>query len=190
VSAKSSLVLGSIGFGVTGVAALAGCFRFAGIDVVVRVHDVLTSLATLLGLPLIAAGVLLAGEIHLSSHRLNGLIPLVLMLTIMAGRLGYIAKVAMPLSQLAGALIALKGIFMLFHSFYGGVLLLTGVASAVFAGNYATPRRKNKKFGPFLLGVDLFHYLYALALVLFGYGIVQLTVEAPQPVLMYWVQSW
>jgi hypothetical protein len=114
--ARSSLIVAMLGFGFTGLAAACGCFRFAGVGVFLPLHEFTTMLAKLLGLPLIAVGVVMAGEMFLSAYRLNSVIPFGLIATTLVVRGGFGEKLGMPLSSAAGLMIAVKSVAWMFSA--------------------------------------------------------------------------
>lgn len=58
--------------------------------------------------PLIAVGVVFAGEMHLSTYRLHSLVPVVLVVTTFVVRSGMGEKLGMPLSSVAGLMRVLR----------------------------------------------------------------------------------
>ena len=71
----------------------------------------------------------------------------------------------------------------------GGALLLAGVGLAVAASRFVAPGAKESRHGPLrLLGVDVFHYLFALALVCMAHGIAAATSAAhPSLLVLGWL---
>jgi low temperature requirement protein LtrA len=64
------------------------------------------------------------------------------------------------------------------------LLCLGGFVLALLAGFFVRPTTRNAQYVPFVLGVDVFHYLYALAMVLMGIGIDLATTRAPRLLLL------
>ncbi len=138
--------------------------------------------------PLVAACIVLTGEFHLSSHQLHALLPLLLILTGFAVQKGLAKKLGMPLSSLGGAAIAVKGLAQLWRGpASAGFLWLAGFGLILGSGYFVQPNKKNVRHGPFhMLGVDVFHYLFALGMILLGIGIEWAMTDSPRLFLLYY----
>jgi hypothetical protein len=190
--ARDSLLMAVAGLVLMALAAFFGTLRFAGLEVVAPVHDFLATMASAAGLPLFAFGALLAGEVHLSSHRLNGLLALVASAAIMAVTRGWGKAVSGLAAPAAVAAMALKGAALVAvrREAAAGLLLLLGVALAGIAGRFVAAGAKQQRHGPLrMLGVDVFHYLVALGLVALAHGIAAATRvdQTPVPLVLAWL---
>ncbi len=187
--ARYSLLVPVVGLIITALAALVGSLRFAGLAFLAPAHETLTAVATATGVPLIAVGALLASEMHLSSHRFNSILPMGVAAISAVSVRGFGAHLGMPLATAGGVAIAAKALAMVGRSIPAAALLLVGVATAVFAGRFVKPDKRDKRHGSLqMLGVDVFHYLFAAALLCFAYGISAATdsVHPPRLLLLAW----
>jgi hypothetical protein len=187
----SALQLARAGFFVVGVAATFGVIRFTGYlpFVAIPIHDSLSLVAGLGGLPAVALAAWLPADwdwpgLHdwlvvasLLALSLSALRPKVRhSLDVPANKLLTRHQVAGPLgsvlSMLSGASLVLKGLLSGGHSVGCAFFLVTGVAIAVLAGEFVKPSRKNYiMWGNLWLGVDAFHFLLGPALVSIAYGV-------------------
>ena len=160
------------------VAAFFGCLRFGGIyrKYMIDVHDFLSLLGSVFGFPLIAAGCFLVGGWNLTAFTLNRSLLLYFLLC-GYGCFSYKEKAKTAgtiLSIFAGVTMVVKGVVLSVQ--YGMslavVFILCGVVCAVVAGEFIKGIRRNTLYLPFCFGVDVFHYLFAVALILIVQGII------------------
>lgn len=132
------------------------------------------------------------GETHLSSRLLHAILPLLLVVTGAVFRFGLARRLGSPLSSIGGLLVGAKGLLLVLlrwqQSGRAGAALLGGLALALIAGYYVGPTRKMARHSPLaVLGVDMFHYTFALAVVLLAAGIDAATVHNVRPMILAWI---
>jgi hypothetical protein len=182
-----------LGFLAIAVASFVGCIRFSGLGphkVFVTLHDGASSVATLLGVPLIAVAVLYAGEANIPRFRFHQILPVVPAAAVALVTRGYAEKIGSLPSILGTLVIVVKAIALLFAFEVSRViqvsaLLLSGVVCLVVSGEYL---KKKGRFVGGMRGVDVFHYVLAAALVLFMFGIVSaLPLGQRKLILLRWI---
>lgn len=174
------------GFFAIAVAALCGCLRFGGVfpSIFVRVHDFMSAFATLVGLPCIAAGALLLTELHVSAPRFNQVLPLIVTAGFLLTFQGYGEKVGKLLSTAGGGVIGFTSLSLLFRvgAVVPALLLLAGLVGAIVAGGFLEGDKRERFFVPGLAnGVDVFHYIFSVALAVLAFGVLQLSATFPSP---------
>ena len=169
-------LMAAAGFLIIALAAFAGSVRFSGLGSrwATPAHDLLSRMAAVLGLPCVAIAALYAGERVLDPQRLQQIFPFFVFLCGVVFRREWDLHVAPILPVAAVGLIGFKAVAVAVS--FGSVALVPsalwmgGVLLTLAAGE-ALKRRNQFLGSKWLLGVDVFHYFFALALLCFCFAL-------------------
>lgn len=173
-----SLLLALIGCFIMSLAAFAGCFRFGLGDLppLVFIHDRLTAVSMIAGFPMVAIGAVLVTEWDLKAFDFNKIaVIVVVVVMLLQTQFQQNAKTVGTLLSLAsGVLVISKSIALYFRygSLVPSVLMFGGVVIGVLSLDYSKGKNRDSVYFSLILGVDVFHYLFALSLFCIVLGIV------------------
>ena len=179
--------LAAMGYALLALAAGAGSLRFLSVLPIVF-HEKLASIASLLSLALIACACVFAGESPLDGFRFHQVTPAVLSIAaffVIRDKLKFLEPFVSPV---AAVVMLLKGFaLILFRGFSLASLgLIAGVGICLAASVYLKPIRRNKSIlGPWIRGIDAFHYLFAIGIVLLALSLNSIVALRPMQLMLF-----